>query len=68
MHSESTPRARASVAASDLFSNDLREDVLIEGEIGHQALELLSFAFSSRSCRSSRISVLPRFAYFFFHT
>jgi len=30
------------------------------------ATNRLSFAFSSRSCLSSRISVLPRLAYFFF--
>jgi hypothetical protein len=30
------------------------------------ATRRLSFAFSSRSCRSSRISLLPKFAYFFF--
>ena len=40
MRSAPTRRARVYASASDFFSNDLRQDVLIEREIRHQALQL----------------------------
>jgi transposase len=46
-----------------IFCDDLLQDMAIEAQIGDQALQL---EFSSRSCRSSRSSLSPSPAYFFF--
>jgi len=60
---ESTGPAHDGALASELFSDHLTEDVFIEREVGHRALEACILIAQRRS---SRISVSPSLAYFFF--
>jgi len=60
---ESIEPAHDGALASELFSYHLTEDVFIEREVGHQALEACILIAQRRS---SRISVSPSLAYFFF--